>query len=192
MADVVNRTTKELRVSVNTPDFPTISWIVNPDLSTFAAIGGYQAQYANINGDLVTLMSPSEREAVDIAAEDSTIDSNRTVASDRPETASNIPTGFEGIEFRALIELLNKRDNFVINRLEELQTTFDDIKATVGAADSIRAAIPANFLATNTRTRRDAILDYQANIAEGGADGDRSITVPKGDVILTGQVPAVA
>lgn len=62
MADVLNRTTKEYRTSVNTPDFPVIDWIHNPDLS---AVTGFDAKYWTITGDAVSLMTLAERDAVD-------------------------------------------------------------------------------------------------------------------------------
>ena len=64
MANVLNRTTKEYRVSANTPDFPVADWIINPDVS---AVAGFATQYWIITGDVVTLMTPAERDAVDAA-----------------------------------------------------------------------------------------------------------------------------
>ena len=62
MADVLNRTTNIYIPSANTPDYPISEWIHNPDLT---AVQGYPSQYWVITGDVVTLMSPSERAAVD-------------------------------------------------------------------------------------------------------------------------------
>ncbi len=62
MASVLNRTTKEFRGSVNTPDFPVIDWIINPDLS---AVAGLPTKYWKITGDVVTAMSQAERDVVD-------------------------------------------------------------------------------------------------------------------------------
>ena len=33
MANVINKTTMEVRYSVNTPDFPETEWVISPDLS---------------------------------------------------------------------------------------------------------------------------------------------------------------
>lgn len=64
MANVLHRTTKQYFQSVNTPDYPTIDWIINPDLS---AVTGFDSKYWIITGDVVTLMSQAERDAVDAA-----------------------------------------------------------------------------------------------------------------------------
>jgi hypothetical protein len=67
MSDFVNRTSAELVRSGNDPDYPGAGWIINPDLSAFDAIGGYDARYATISGDDVLLKSQAERDAVDAA-----------------------------------------------------------------------------------------------------------------------------
>lgn len=64
MATVLNRTTKQLIVSANTPDYPTAQWIIEPDLS---AVAGQPSRYWTITGDTVTLMNQSGRDAVDAA-----------------------------------------------------------------------------------------------------------------------------
>lgn len=62
MASVLNRLTKQLIVSANTPDFPSQDWIVNPDLS---AVSGFASKYWTISGDIVSLMNQAARDAVD-------------------------------------------------------------------------------------------------------------------------------
>ena len=64
MADVLNRTTNQFLTSVNTPDFPTADWIINPDLS---AVTGFASKYWIITGDVVTLLDQAARDAVDAA-----------------------------------------------------------------------------------------------------------------------------
>lgn len=64
MATVLNRTTKELIDSANTPDYPLANWIINPNLS---AVSGFASKYWIITGDAVTLMSSAQRAAVDAA-----------------------------------------------------------------------------------------------------------------------------
>lgn len=64
MANVLNRTTRQYLASVNTPDYPVAEWIVEPDLS---AVAGFPAKYWAIVGDMVSLMSQAERDAVDAA-----------------------------------------------------------------------------------------------------------------------------
>lgn len=62
MASVLNRTTREYRRSVNTPDYPIQDWIIDPDLS---AVQGVQSIYWVITGDEVMEMSQAEKDAVD-------------------------------------------------------------------------------------------------------------------------------
>ena len=62
MANVLNRITKELRFSVNTPDFPTSDWIVNPDMS---AVAGLPPKFWQIIGDQVTAVDAAQREVID-------------------------------------------------------------------------------------------------------------------------------
>ncbi len=64
MANVLNRTTKEYRQSVNTPDFDPVDWIINPDLS---AVQGVSNRYWVITGDTITEMSQAEKDALDYA-----------------------------------------------------------------------------------------------------------------------------
>ena len=62
MASALNRTTKQYLTSVNTPDYPVADWIIDPDLS---AVVGFPSIYWVITGDVVTLMTQVERDAVD-------------------------------------------------------------------------------------------------------------------------------
>jgi len=64
MASVLNRTTKIFISSANTPDYPTAQWIINPDMT---AVVGFPFIYWTITGDVVTLMTPAQRAAVDAA-----------------------------------------------------------------------------------------------------------------------------
>ncbi len=66
MANVLNRTTKEFRRSVNTPNFPVADWIINPDIS---AVHGQPTKYWEITGDTVSLADAPTRAAIDAAAE---------------------------------------------------------------------------------------------------------------------------
>lgn len=64
MATVFNRITKQLIQSVNTPDYPESSWIVNPDLSWLENV---PQKYWKVVGDSVVEMSAAEKTAVDAA-----------------------------------------------------------------------------------------------------------------------------
>jgi hypothetical protein len=62
MSTVLHRTTKEFLGSVHTPDYPTGTWIVNPDLSS---VSGVPIKYWKITGDAVSEMNQTEKDAVD-------------------------------------------------------------------------------------------------------------------------------
>lgn len=64
MANVLNRETRQLILSANTPDYPPSEWIINPELS---AVAGWPARYWKIDGNAVTLMTVEERNALDVA-----------------------------------------------------------------------------------------------------------------------------
>jgi len=102
---------------------------------------------------------------IDAATAQTITVANRGLAEGLPDA-----TAQDGMSSRSIIEIFNKRDNFLTTRILELQAAMDAMKASVGAADAIRAAIPANFLPTTTRPRNDAIQDYKDEISSGDAD----------------------
>ena len=79
MASVLHRITKQYFPFANTPDYSLVNWIINPDL---AAIEGFPPKYWIIAGDTVTLMSPAERDSVDLV-EVETIKNNLSTNLDR-------------------------------------------------------------------------------------------------------------
>lgn len=168
MAAVLNRTTKQFIPSANTPDFPVIDWIINPDLS---AVGGFPSRYWIITGDIVTLMTPAQRAVVDLAISDAETLSNRAAAVAAVDTPADVSLALtDGIQLRELIELFNKRDNFLTTRIIEIQNALETLAAAGGGANSRIDGLPANYLPTNTRTRAEAITDYTDDINAGGAD----------------------
>jgi hypothetical protein len=65
MASVFNRTTKEFRGSVNTPDFDPADWIINPDVS---AVAGAPTKYWIIDppaSDTLRLATAGEQLIID-------------------------------------------------------------------------------------------------------------------------------
>jgi len=64
MANVLNRITKEYRVSVNTPDYSESEWVINPNLS---AVKDLPVSHWIIDGDEVR--PPNEAESAIIDAE---------------------------------------------------------------------------------------------------------------------------
>jgi len=99
MAVVLNRTTKQLIQSANTPDFPTADWIINPDLS---AITGQPIKYWLISGDVVSLATPAEQAVIDAA-----IQATRDTANRDEEKL----TYDQRRVFRAIVELMIEEFN---------------------------------------------------------------------------------
>ena len=118
MASVLNRTTKEYRTSVNTPEFPVAVWIIEPDLS---AVAGFANKYWTITGDIVTLMTASQRAAVDAAE----------LSAARDTTASNLD-GLENIHRAAMLVILDE-----VNLHAQRFST--DFKAAVAGAATLAA-----------------------------------------------------
>ena len=96
MATVLNRTTKQLILSANTPEYPVIDWIVNPDLS---AVTGQPTKYWSISGDTVSLLNQAGRDAVDAAL--------LAAARDATSTAMNAVEGLERALALVLLDELN-------------------------------------------------------------------------------------
>ncbi len=162
MANILHRTTLEHRISVNTPEYPDPPWLEAPDLS---AVEGVDQKYWKISGDVVSEMSAAEKTVVDDAEAAAIINDNRTVAIAVPDDSDSV-----GVRVRELIEVFNKRDNYLVNRIVELHGAMAAMKASTGGVANLRAAVPSSFLATNTRSRADAVQDYKDDIAAGGAD----------------------
>lgn len=162
MPNYLHRTTKAYQVSVSTADLPepVANYIQDPDVTVVA---GFATKYWTITGDVVTLMTQGERDAVDAAIAAQQVLDRRAGAVAEPDQSKSF-------QLRELFEVFNKRDNFLVNRIVELQDALDAMKASVGNAASLRDAIPASFLATNTRTRAETIQNYKDDINAGGAD----------------------
>ncbi len=165
MANVLHRTADPViyLTSVDPSNHPVIDWIRNPNIS---AVDGLPTKYwKRPLGDPVLPMTQPERDAVDAQLVVDQIEARRDEASNTPDRADG-----DGVRVRALIELFNKRDNYLVNRISELQTTLTAMKNTSGGADNIRNAIPTGWLATNTRTKAAAVQDYKDDIQSGNQD----------------------
>jgi len=165
MASALNRTTKEFRLSVNTPDYPVGDWIINPDMS---AIIGFAPIYWIITGDVVTLQDAAARTATDAVLAD------LQLLEIQVESQAPLAIGPDeiGMRLRALIELFNKRDNFNTNRIIELQNRVQAMLDSTGNADAMRTdGLAVSISATNTRTRPAAVADFKAIIDNAEVDG---------------------
>lgn len=164
MATVLNRTTTELRQSVNTANFSDTDWIINPDLSN---VYGTPTKYWIITGDVVTLMTAPQMAVVDATEAAAEILSHREGASTEPDEVDD----YENVRVRGLIELLNKRDNYLTNRIIELQERVQAMLDSSGNLSNMKAAGSAiNISATNTRGYQAAVTDYQEDINAGNQD----------------------
>jgi len=65
MSDVLHRTTLEYKKSVNTPDYPEVDWVLDPDLSNVA---GVPTKFWKLSGNVVTEMSLDEKDVVYLAS----------------------------------------------------------------------------------------------------------------------------
>ncbi len=110
-------------------------------------------------------MTAPEKAVVDALQATVVTNANRAGAVEKP-----VLVDVDGVSARGLIELLNKRDNFLVNRVIELQGALTAMKATSGGAQNTRDAIPGSWLATNTRTKAAAITDYTDDINAGKQD----------------------
>jgi hypothetical protein len=110
MAAVLNRTTKQYLASANTPDYPVEEWIINPDMS---AVVGSQTVYWVITGDVVSLMSQAERDAVDAVA----VQSARDAAIAQLQQAEDVLRAF-------MLIVLDDR-NLLAARLSSLLDAID-------------------------------------------------------------------
>lgn len=135
MASVLHRVTREFRQSANTPDFPAIDWIINPDLS---AVAGFASRYWKVNGDTVSLMTLAERNAVDAAL----------VAAARDAVADEL-TNNENIQ-RAFMLLVLDEFNAHSAKVNALLTAIDNS----GSLAALKTAVAA-IADLPTRTESD-------------------------------------
>jgi len=76
MANVLNKTTKEYLLSVNTPDYSTEDWIINPDLSNVEDIPSKYWKidgYDGYDGYNIIEMNQEEKDIVDFGIENNTL-----------------------------------------------------------------------------------------------------------------------
>lgn len=123
MANVVNRTTKEFIRSVNEPDYPVLDWIINPNLD---AVVGFRSAYWIITGDVVSLMTQPERDAVDAAE----LVANRDAEAAILEAVERIDRAFMLI----VLDEFNAHANKINSLLDAMDasSSLADMKTRVG------------------------------------------------------------
>ena len=167
--DVLNRTTKAYRTSVNTPDFPVADWIHQPDMS---AVVGFQSKYWIITGDVVTLMDQSARDAVDAAEAAQRILDERQGATEGADAADA-----DGIRTRALVEVLVTIANYNAARLIETRTMVQALANAITNANNLsqlQSAVAAIDTTGSTiddqRTRAGLVTLFKSIINAGDVD----------------------
>jgi len=103
VANVLNRLTKEFRLSVNTPDYPADKWICNP------VMPGCKRKYLKIDGDTVSEMTTEEKEQVDFVAPKT----DEQLESDRQDSVRSTvrKTYSEYDEFRIINKGIQNKTN---------------------------------------------------------------------------------
>ena len=151
--------------SAHTPNFEgNPDAVINPDLTLLKGIVPWG--YWKRSGGVIVEMSQAEKDALDakfLADEQTEIRDNAVAEADKFSEL--------GLDIRAMIENHNKRDNYIINRLVEIQDTLVAIRDQTFGTQA-RQNIDVNFptLATATRPRSDAVQDYKDDISLGNVD----------------------
>jgi len=107
MSDVINRTTKDFLLSVNTPDYSIEDWIINPDLS---ALEGVPQKYWKISGDTVVEMDQSEKDIVDLNIQTGIILTEYEVFQENDIETSNL-------DWQTILEI-NPENNFLYGKYQ--------------------------------------------------------------------------
>jgi hypothetical protein len=164
MPSWLHRTNKDFLRSVAEADLPepSANYIEEPDLS---GVAGIPDKCWNIAGDVITEMSAPEKAAVDAAEYAALVSDNRAINIAEPDSNE-----FQGMRVRALIQLLNKRDNYLVNRIIELQNALIALQSSAGNAGSRLDSLPVSYSASATRQRSDAVQDYRDDINAGVND----------------------
>lgn len=148
MATVLNRTTKQLLASVNTPDFPTVDWIINPDLS---AVAGVPVEYWKIVGDVVSEMNQSEKDAVDAVL---IVGEKQAKINEFSYTASRI---VEDRYYASQMSVLSSMLAESYKNLQDNRAAY--IKQFVDWGNSIANSLNAKITEINAKTTREAVAN---------------------------------
>jgi len=96
MANVLEKSTMRYMKSVNTTDYMTPAYLINPDLS---AVDGVSAKYWKLDGDSVLEMDAAEKQAVDDAE----------AAAAAVQKAARIDSEANRDELKAILKTIAKR-----------------------------------------------------------------------------------
>jgi len=176
MSNVLNRASKEYLISVHTPSYSPVEWIINSPEALVLFDSGVPTIYWNIVGDAVSEMTQPEKDAVDALIAAATTLEDRSDAIAGVNEISSI-----GTKDRARIEGRNKRDNYLTTRMIEAQAKLVEVVTVIatstGNLASMKADVagidisqPGAFSPTQTRPLSDAIADFEAEVNSGDQD----------------------
>lgn len=137
--------------------------LINPDVSAVLAV---PRKYWKHQLGTVAEMTIAEKLIIDTLEATNIINANRSGPVNEVDEVSPV-----GVKDRAMIELHNKRANYIINRLIELQNRVQAMLDSTGGVANMRVdglAVPIS--ATSTRTKPDAVQDYKDDINAGNQD----------------------
>ena len=169
MPNWVHRTTKVYSRSIASADLPEAqaNYIEEPDLS---AVVGFENKYWKVNGDLVELMTPAERTAVDDAI---------AAALNLEDRAEAVTRASLDITTRELVEVLLFEINKCNTRIQEIQDVFV-AQAGTSTLAALRNQIPnaspttnpepATFTEVSPKTRGQVLQKYVDDINAGASD----------------------
>lgn len=137
MANVLNRATRQYLRSVNEPDYLVQDWIINPNLD---AVVGFRSAYWVITGDAVSLMTQSQRNAVDAAE----LSAQRDGLATQFNEAEDILRAFMLI----VLDEFNAHTDKVNSLLDAMDasTSLADMKTRVGAITNYPTRTPAQLI----------------------------------------------
>lgn len=127
MANVIHRTTFEYRESVNSPDYPEVDWLHDPDVSALASV---ERKYWKVVGDTVVEMSQAEKDAVDAAIAAAQLASQVAEAKDIVDAALRWKGSMERA-YRALVLVTLSEINILRAAAGLSARTADQVKTAI-------------------------------------------------------------
>jgi vacuolar-type H+-ATPase subunit C/Vma6 len=153
VATVVNRTTFQIIESVNSPDYDTISWLINPPGLDALLIGAIPTRYWKIVDDDLAEMDQTEKDAVDTNA--TNVAAMILALQDQIDfdVSNYILTRYtttQQVSFTKLyVDGLRKK---LIPRVEYVQGFFDWVDTVVAYGDSLKTQVAAYTSLTQAET----------------------------------------
>lgn len=158
MPQAIHLATLAYRRSKNQADADAGEW-------SFQAPPLIDSRYWVADGGTVRAMTAPEQTAKDAADALAERDAARAEATELATRVDGMAT-----ELRALIATCNRRDNYLTNRVIELQAALLAVQSSGGNAGTRLDGMPTAYLPTATRDRPAAIQAYLEDVAAGEGD----------------------